>query len=315
MSSKNWIEKYIPVSLAPVRVPHEEIQKLRAALRDCPTVVIGAGAGLSAAAGFDYAGERFRKYFGDFAARYGFSDMYSGGFYRYETLEEQWAFWSRSIYVNRYMDAPKRTYRRLRELVRGKDYFVVTTNVDHCFQKARFDKERLFYTQGDYGLWQCSTPCHRLTYDNRETVRRMVLAQGFAIDADGRLEPPAAGKPKMRVPSKLISLCPKCGRPMTMNLRSDDAFVEDEGWRAASRRYEEFLKKHETGKALYLELGVGSNTPGIIKYPFQIRAFRNPDAVYALVNAQPQSVPEEIRARSIAVVGDIDATLEALRGA
>ncbi|RKJ81299.1 MULTISPECIES: SIR2 family NAD-dependent protein deacylase [unclassified Pyramidobacter] len=315
MSSKNWIEKYIPVSSAPAEVPREGIPKLRAALRDCPTVVIGAGAGLSAAAGFDYEGERFRKYFGDFAARCGFSDMYSGGFYRYETLEEQWAFWSRFIYVNRYMDAPKPTYRRLRALLRDKDYFVVTTNVDHCFQKARFDKERLFYTQGDYGLWQCSTPCHRLTYDNRETVRQMVLAQGFAIDAGGRLEPPSHEKPRMRVPSKLIPLCPKCGKPMAMNLRSDDAFVEDEGWRAAARRYEEFLKKHETGKVLYLELGVGSNTPGIIKYPFQIRTLRNPDAVYALVNERPQSVPEEIRARSIAVTADIGAALEALRGA
>ena len=213
------------------------------------------------------------------------------------------------------MDAPRPTYRRLRALLREKDYFVVTTNVDHCFQKARFDKERLFYTQGDYGLWQCSTPCHELTYDNRETVRRMVLAQGFAIDADGRLEPPSREKPKMRVPSKLVPLCPKCGKPMTVNLRSDDSFVEDEGWRAASRRYEEFLKKHETGKVLYLELGVGYNTPGIIKYPFQIRAFQNPGAVYAPVNAQPQGVPEEIRARSIVVTADIGAALDALRGA
>ncbi len=152
----------------------ERIAKLKEALQTADAVVIGAGAGLSTSAGFVYNGERFHAFF----AEYGFHDMYSGGFYPYPTPEERWAFWSRNIYVNRYMNPPKPVYEKLFDLVKDKDYFVLTTNVDHCFQKAGFDKKRLFYTQGDYGLWQCSEPCHQKTYDNEETVRAMLLAQG-----------------------------------------------------------------------------------------------------------------------------------------
>ena len=183
-------------------------------------VVIGAGAGLSTAAGFTYSGERFDRYFSDFAANYHFSDMYSGGFYSYDMLEEYWAYWSRYIYINRYLDAPKPVYEKLLSLLKGKDYFVLTTNVDHCFQKAGFDKKRLFYTQGDYGLWQCSVPCHKKTYDNEKIVRQMMEQQK-----------------DMKVPSELIPRCPVCGAPMTMNLRADNTFVEDEGWHTASERY------------------------------------------------------------------------------
>ena len=151
----------------------EKIDRLRQALTDADAVVIGAGAGLSTSAGFTYSGDRFEKYFSDFYARYGFSDMYSGGFYPYKTSEEFWAYWSRYIYINRYMDAPKPVYQNLLDLVKDKDYFVLTTNVDHCFQKAGFDKKRLFYTQGDYGLFQCSGPCCQETYDNEAIVQQM----------------------------------------------------------------------------------------------------------------------------------------------
>ncbi len=243
-----------------------EIQKLRQALSDADAVVIGAGAGLSTSAGFVYSGERFERYFSDFGQKYGFSDMYSGGFYPYETKEEFWAYWSRYIWVNRYMDAPKPVYGRLLELVQDKDYFVLTTNVDHCFQKAGFDKCRLFYTQGDYGLFQCSEPCHNKTYDNYETVRAMVLAQGWEIGPDNALIRPEGVTLKMAVPTELLPVCPVCGKPMTMNLRSDDRFVEDEGWMLASGRYSDFLQANR-GRVLYLELGVGYNTPVIIKYP------------------------------------------------
>lgn len=227
------------------------IETLRSAIADADAVLIGAGAGLSTAAGFTYSGERFQKYFSDFIEKYRFRNMYSGGFYPFRTPEEMWAYWSRYIFINRYMDPPKPVYKQLLDLVRDKDYFVLTTNVDHCFQKAGIDKTRLFYTQGDYGLWQCATPCHRRTYDNEETVKKMVELQK-----------------DMRVPSELVPRCPQCGGPMTMNLRSDDTFVEDLGWNEAASRYVNWVQAHEGKKLLLLELGVGSNTPGIIKYPF-----------------------------------------------
>lgn len=229
----------------------DNIEKLKEKIRTADAVVIGAGAGLSTAAGFTYSGERFEKYFSDFRKKYGFEDMYSGGFYPYETPEEHWAYWSRYIYINRYMDAPKPVYDDLLKLVANKDYFVITTNVDHCFQKAGFDKKRLFYTQGDYGLFQCSEPCCRETFDNEDVIRKMAERQK-----------------DMKIPTELLPVCPHCGKPLTMNLRSDDKFVEDEGWYRAAERYENFLRTRAGGKILFLELGVGYNTPVIIKYPF-----------------------------------------------
>ena len=271
-------------------------ERLRSALDSADAVVIGAGAGLSTSAGFEYSGERFEKYFSDFAEKYGFHDMYSGGFYPYSTPEEHWAYWSRYIFVNRYTDAPKPVYGDLLELVRDKDYFVITTNVDHCFQKAGFDKRRLFYTQGDYGLFQCSVPCDIDTYDNEETIRRMVSEQK-----------------DMRIPSELVPKCPKCGQPLTMNLRSDDKFVEDEGWLAAAARYENFLKEKQDENVLFLELGVGYNTPAIIKYPFWRMTARNPRAAYACINFGESLCPTEIERRSICIDGDIGRVLSDLK--
>ncbi|MCD8348178.1 MAG: Sir2 silent information regulator family NAD-dependent deacetylase, partial [Lachnospiraceae bacterium] len=235
-----------------------QIEQLKSALDKADAVVIGAGAGLSTSAGFVYNGERFRKYFSDFEAKYGFHDMYSGGFYPYDMLEEHWAYWSRYIYVNRYVDAPKPVYQELLSLVKDKDYFVLTTNVDHCFQKAGFDKKRLFYTQGDYGLFQCSEPCHQKTYDNEDTIRQMVKQQR-----------------DMKIPSELIPRCPVCGKPMTMNLRSDDTFVEDEGWHEAAERYSLFLRRHEGMQTLFLELGVGYNTPVLYSLRTRSRSTNN----------------------------------------
>lgn len=240
----------------------EQIIRLREALGSADAVIIGAGAGLSTSAGFVYSGERFNRYFSDFSEKYGFKDMYTGGFVVMQCPpEELWAFWSRFIYINRYMNPPKPVYDKLFDLVKDKDYFVLTTNVDHCFQKAGFDKERLFYTQGDYGLWQCSKPCHQATYDNKETVVKMLGAQGFVIAEEGHLEIPEGVTPKMRVPSDLIPRCPVCGEPMSMNLRSDHTFVEDDGWHAAAGRYDAFLKAHRDKKVLFLETAVGFNTP------------------------------------------------------
>lgn len=270
-----------------------QITKLKQKLDAADAVVIGAGAGLSASAGFAYNGERFARYFSDFEAKYGIRDMYSGGFYPFPSAEEFWAYWSRYIWINRYQDPPKRVYEDLLELVRQKDYFVITTNVDHCFQKAGFDKQRLFYTQGDYGLFQCSEPCHMATYDNKTIIQEMMTRQKG-----------------MRVPVELLPVCPRCGKPMTMNLRSDDHFVEDAGWHAAARRYEHFLQTRANGRILFLELGVGFNTPGIIKYPFWRMTDANGKAVYACINDGEAFCPEKIKAQSICISGDIAQILE-----
>ena len=265
-----------------------EVKKLKEALVSADAVVIGAGAGVSTSAGFTYSGERFHKNFSDFEDKYGFHDMYSGAFCHYDTPEEHWAYWSRFITVNRYMDAPKPVYEEIFELVKNKDYFVITTNVDHCFQKAGFDKNRLFYTQGDYGLFQCSKPCCNETFDNEDIIRRMMERQK-----------------NMRIPSELLPVCPHCGNPMTMNLRSDNKFVEDEGWLIAAERYENFLRTKENSQILYLELGVGYNTPVIIKYPFWQMTAKNPNAVYACINYGEAVCPTEIKQRSICIDSDI----------
>ena len=287
------------------------MEKLRIALEQADAVLIGAGAGLSASAGFDYSGERFETYFRDFREKYGFQDMYSGGFHPYETLEEYWGFWSRYIYINRYMDAPKPVYENLRQLVRDKDYFVLTTNVDHCFQKAGFDKPRLFYTQGDYGLIQCSGPCHQKNYDNAAMVCEMVKAQGFLIGDNGELRLPKNGLVRMTVPKDLVPHCPVCGKPMSMNLRADQTFVEDAGWHTAADRYADYLRRHRGQRLLLLELGVGYNTPGIIKYPFWQMTMENPDATYACLNQKEALAPQEIRRQSICLQGDIGEILSA----
>ncbi len=275
-----------------------QIERLRSALDAAEAVVIGAGAGLSTSAGFTYSGERFERYFSDFAEKYGIQDMYSGGFYPFPTPEEFWAYWSRYIFINRYQDAPKPVYDELLELVLDKDYFVITTNVDHCFQKAGFDKKRLFYTQGDYGLFQCSKPCRQETFDNENVVREMLERQG-----------------NMSVPTELIPACPHCGRPLTLNLRCDDSFVEDEGWHRAAERYENFLRTRSGQRILFLELGVGYNTPVIIKYPFWNMTAKNPNAVYACVNLDGADTMRGIEERSILIEADIGDVVRRLREA
>ncbi len=282
-------------TLKSTNVSYDKTARLKHELSSADAVVIGAGAGLSTSAGFTYTGKRFEKYFRDFILKYGFLDMYSGGFYPFESLEEYWAYWSRYIYINRYLDAPKPVYSDLFKLVQNKDYFVLTTNVDHQFQKAGFDKERLFYTQGDYGLWQCSKPCHQKTYDNETVIKKMLAEQR-----------------DMKIPSEIIPHCPVCGAPMSMNLRSDNTFVEDDGWHKAARRYENFIRSHENLHILFLELGVGNNTPAIIKYPFWKMTFQNPKSVYACVNLSESHYPKEIQNQAISIDNDIYTVLKSL---
>ena len=294
-------------------ITNEEIATLREILDSAECVVVGAGAGLSASAGFSYSGKRFKKYFSDFEAKYHFHDMYSGAFADFSSLEENWAYWSRFIYINRYLDAPLPVYEKLFELVRGKNYFVITTNVDHCFQKAGFDKKRLFYTQGDYGLFQCCVPCQKKTYNNEEIVRKMLISQGFGFKdsenrKDGEIIFPE-NPLKMEIPSELVPHCPVCGKPMSMNLRCDGTFVEDDGWHEAAKRYQDFLEKHKNARTLFLELGVGGNTPGIIKYPFWNLVHQNKNAFYASLNMEKEEIPIEIKARSVLIKGDIFRTI------
>ncbi len=276
----------------------DAIERLRREISGADAVVVGAGSGLSAASGLTYSGERFEKNFADFIGRYGYRDMYTAGFYPYPTPEEFWAYWSRHIHLNRYAQDAGPAYRRLRDLMGGKDCFVITTNVDHCFQKAGFDALRLFCTQGDYGLWQCARPCHQETYDNEAPVQRMVSEQR-----------------DMRIPTELIPRCPRCGGPMANNLRCDDTFVEDEAWHFAAGRYADFLRKHEGARVLFLELGVGWNTPGIIKYPFRRMSTRNERAVYACVNLGEADAPRELEGRAILIDGDIGEVLRELEEA
>ena len=284
----------------------EKIEQLKQMLSEAEIIIIGAGSGLSTSAGFTYTGERFEQYFSDFAVKYGFHDMYSGGFAPFDSLEEHWAYWSRYVMINRYMNPPKPVYEDLLSLVKGKDYFVLTTNVDHCFQKTGFDKNRLFYTQGDYGLFQCSEPCHQKTYDNEKQIRAMWEFRH-----------------RMEIPAELVPHCPVCGKPMSMNLRADDTFVTDSGWDKAAERYETFLQRRNIisssaqqkqqagdGKVLFLELGVGRNTPGIIKYPFWQMTAKNPNARYACINFGEAFVPYEIEKQAICIDGDIGEILK-----
>ena len=289
----------------------EQLARLRAEIDSADAIVIGAGAGLSTAAGFTYSGERFDRYFGDFAARFGIRDMYSGGFYPFPDAETRWAWWARNIYFNRYTDAPKPVYRKLLELVRGKDCFVITTNVDHQFQRAGFDKKRLFYTQGDYGLFQSVNPAIQKTWDNEEWVMQAMEAQGFVKDDDGVFQIPPQGV-AMLLPTSLIPKCPEDGSDVVMNLRADDSFVEDEGWHRASAAYADFLRRHRKLHTLYWEIGVGANTPVIIKYPFWAMTAGNPNAVYACLNYDEAFCPKQIEERSLCIDGDAAEILDRL---
>lgn len=233
------------------------LNRARDALAACDLLLIGAGAGLSGAAGLTYDGQRFRENFSDFIEKYPLCDMYSSAFYPFSTEEERWAYWARHISVNRYDPPALPLYRNLRELAERKPHFVITTNVDHQFYKAGFTGERIFAVQGDYGLRQCAKGCHDILYDNEQLVKRL---RASAVNC--------------MVPTELVPLCPVCGGRMDVNLRKDERFVEDENWHMASERYVRFIRKLSGKRVVFLELGAGFNTPGIIRYPFEQMAYR-----------------------------------------
>lgn len=294
----------------------EQLARLKKEIETADAIVIGAGAGLSTSAGFTYSGERFEKYFRDFEEKYGYHNMYSLGFYPYDSMEEFWGYWCRYIWINRYMPIPSRVYQDLLDLVKDKDYFVLTTNVDHCFQKSGFDKKRLFYTQGDYGLLQSSSPsgaAKNKTYDNYDIIRRMILSEGYQIGDHEELISPEETEIKMAVPSELVPVCPDDGNLMTTNLRSDDTFVQDDGWYAAQSRYHDFLRRHQGLKTLFLEAGVGGNTPTIVKYNFWKMTYEWTRATYACLNLGEAVAPKEIEKKSICIDGDVGAVLKELK--
>lgn len=261
-------------------------------LNEYDTIVVGAGSGLSAAAGFEYGGKTFMDNFKYMYDLYGYTNMYEASFHDFSTQEEKWGFFSKMIYLNRYQGKGNKLYKRLFELIKTKEYFIITTNVDHQFQLAGVDKARLFYTQGDYGLFQCQTPCHNKTYDNEKIVKEMLKNLN-----------------NHKIPTSLIPRCPICGKPMTMNLRCDDTFVEDEGWHKAKQRYINFINKVKNKKVLYLELGVGNSTPGWIKYPFMNLTNENKNAMYVVVNEEKQFIPKVIEKKTIVINDNINNVL------
>lgn len=272
------------------------IEKLKELINNCDALVIGAGAGLSTAAGFIYGGKYFLDNFKYMNDKYGYTDMYSAGFHNFLTEEEKWGYWSKFIYLNRYKYNAMPLYKELFDLVKDKNYFVLTTNVDHQFQLAGFDKKRLFYTQGDYGLFQCKKKCHNKTYDNKDIILEMIdnVKDGY-------------------IPKRLVPHCPVCNGYMETNLRKDNLFVEDKGWHEASDRYLDFINQNKDKKILFLELGVGYNTPVIIKYPFMKMTYEFNDAFYVTINQEEAYIPKEIKAKSISISDDIKKVIEEIK--
>ena len=270
----------------------QKIKRLKELIQEIDTIIIGAGAGLSSSAGMLYSGEEFKKNFGDFIKKYNFKDLYTASFHDFKDPQEYWSFWSRFIHYERYTMPPKPVYQNLYKLVQNKNYFVITTNVDHFFQRTGFDKKRLFYTQGDFGLLQCKKPCHNKNYDNEKEIEEM-----FKVQKD------------MKIPKELIPKCPVCKGPMIPNLRGGDYFVEDDGWYQAAGRYEEFLKKYKDGEILFIDLGSGMNTPSIFKFPFMKMTYNNKKAIYVTINLGEAFCFKEIEKKSICINRDIGEVL------
>lgn len=273
--------------------PYEEqVGAAAAALEGAEYVLIGAGAGLSAAAGLTYSGKRFEDRFLEFIEKYGMTDMYSAGFYPFVDEEARWGYWSKHVCVNRIEPEALPLYNTLYELVKDKNYFVLTTNADHQFYKAGFGEDKIFATQGDYGLIQCKRGCHPKTYDDREMMIQMDQA-----------------RKDCRVPSYMVPKCPVCGGPMTMNLRCDQYFVEDEAWYEAEERFGRFLNVCRKKKTALLELGIGFNTPTIVRFPFEKLARENRNMTLIRLNLNEAIVPESLGARGIGINSDMEKSI------
>lgn len=266
----------------------QRINKARTLIGDAECILIGGGSGLSSAAGLTYSGDRFTTNFADFISKYDMNDMYSAGFYPFATQEEKWAYWSRHININRYLPPALPLYKNLYELVKDKDYFVITTNVDYQFYKVGFAPDRIFAVQGDYGKIQCAKGCHDTLYDNQSLVRQMVAEQK-----------------NCRIPANLVPRCPVCGGNMEVNIRKNGFFVEDTEWHAAEKRYEDFCGKLYDKKAVLLELGVGYNTPTIIRFPFERLTYHQKHTYLIRINQEYSEPIEENAEKTISFDEDL----------
>ncbi len=273
--------------------PYEEqIQEAAKAITDADYILIGAGAGLSAAAGLTYGGKRFTDLFPEFIEKYGVTDMYSACFYPFPSEEARWGYWSKHVYVNRIQPQALPLYQKVKELVRNKNYFVLTTNADHQFYKAGFGDNHIFATQGDYGLIQCKRGCHAKTYDDIEMMNQMHQARRDC-----------------KIPSYMIPRCPVCGGPMEMNLRCDQYFVEAAAWHEAERRFGEFVDVCQDKKTVLLELGIGFNTPTIVRFPFEKLAGNHSNMTLVRLNLDEAIVPESLGKRAIGINADIQKSI------
>jgi len=269
------------------------IKKARSIIDEAEAIVIGAGAGLSTAAGIDFGGARFQQLMPEFGEKYGYSDMYSGDFYPYETLEEYWAFEAKAILVNRYDIPSLPLYHKILDIVKNRNYFVLTTNVENQFVKSGFSNDKVFATQGDYSFFQCGVGCHKKLYYNEDIIRKMV-----------------ANTKNCKIPSDLVPKCPVCGRPIKIHLRADQYFIEDEKWDMACDRYEQFMSQTRNRKVVFLEFGVGFNTPGIIRYPFEQHTYQNPNAALIRFNKDYPNGAIEIASHTMSFTEDIQCVLE-----
>ncbi len=276
---------------------NEKIQMAREKLDQADAIVIGAGAGLSAAAGLDYSGPEFKKEFADYIDKYKFPDLYSSSFYDFPTEEERWARWARHIDYARFRPDAFPLYRELLELVKDRNYFVITTNVDVQFRKAGFDPEKIFEVQGDYGLMQCAVGCHPKVYSDKETVEN-ILHHSHDLTVD----------------SAYVPVCPVCGGNMDVHVRKNQFFVQDENWDKAAERYEKFMAHYaDKGSVVLLELGIGFNTPAIIRYPFEQITYRNPKATLIRLNSDYPHGPKETAARTISFTENMEKVISNLK--
>lgn len=266
----------------------QRVERAGKAIHEADYLLIGAGAGLSSAAGLEYIGKRFEDNFQPFILKYKFRDLYSSSFYPFKTEEERWAYWAKHISLNRYETPATQLYMELLKLTKGKEYFIITTNVEHQFHKAGFPAPQIFAVQGDYGYLQCEKACHKKLYYNEGIVAEMI---GQTNDC--------------KIPSALVPWCPVCGGKMDVNLRKDNFFVEDNEWNAANKQYNAFIQKTTGEKIVFLELGVGFNTPGIIRYPFEQMTWQNSNAVLIRINKNHPTGPVENENKTISFTEDM----------